>query len=92
MMMNSFQSPSMQSSLYEGAIFLLLKGFLDACKQPSIRQTITESDYKELFLKLQHFLYYGNCSRKIDAVQSLSMLAGYVILNEVCVINDDNNE
>ena len=83
--MFSFQSPSIHSKPYEGAVWLLLKGFLDGCKTNVFNQYISEMDMKSFFLSIQHFLYYDNCSKKEDAVQSLSMLSAYISLNEVSI-------
>lgn len=82
----SFQSPSIQSRSFEAAVWQLLKGFLDGCKSKEFERYIPEMEMKEFFLSIQQFLYFGNCSKKVDAVQCLSMLSAYISLDEVSLV------
>lgn len=79
----SFQNDSIHSGSYEASVWQLLKGFLDGCKSNEFNRYISDMEMKEFFLSIQQFLYYGNCSQNVDAVQSLSMLSAYISLTEV---------
>lgn len=87
-----FHSPSLQDPSYEGAILLLMKGFLEGLKGSPNLIGISNMEVKSLFLTLQSYLFFGNCSRRSEVLQSLGLLSNFISLSLVRRRNDWSQE